>query len=871
MQQTTISSKQPLDCRDCSLCEKRTHTVSSVLIPKARVLFVGEAPGDTEDFRGIPFVGQAGKLLDDILSGIGLDRKDISIANVVRCKPPGNRIPTIKEVEACSKYLFQEIEELQPELIVPLGNTSLKLLCPGYTSITKIRGTLLESVQFNCKILPTLHPAYILRAPNEKTKLISDLRKVQDFLNGDFSTTTKAQVTSYIINNLKQFDWLIHQLNSQPLWVFDTETTGFDCYHDSIFIFTFSWKEHSGALLDLRKFPEDLSYIFEKLSQVFGNNSKKVCHNGSFDIEFLMSKKIRVKNYYSDTILMHYLLDENSNHGLEILAAELTDQGGYDLPLQNYKKINKIDSYMDIPPEILYPYAILDADVTLRCYNKMITRIYAEGLEFVLFNIVIPIQKILCLTEYIGVSIDILHLKQTQEKYQNNINKQLEVVYSVPQVLEYVKEIKQKIIDKFFEKWDASQTLRKKFPNFDNYLSSIAPEKLNYEFNINSSKQLKELLIDKMNLPVLKTTDKGNVCLNDDVLQQYAKKNKFCSALAQFRSLTHLKSTFLDGTEKRLDEHNRVHTDYLLFSTVTGRPSSRDPNLNNIPRTGTAGDIKDIFCSDKHEDGSSDWLVEVDQGQAEFRMWINYSKDPQAYEDLIEGLDIHKLVAASAKGIKIPKGHISYQEFEELVKDITKAERQQAKNIVFGVMYGRGVRSVAEEFVISVRQAQTIINFFFSRYPLAKRWLKVTTEIGRRDGYITNVFGRRRRLLNLNHADAWIRAEAERQAVNSPIQSAASDLTFLACIRIFKKLWGVKLKSRMVLTVYDSLVFNIPTNELIDVGRIIYNEMIKPPTPDITVPLASDLKIGKNWGSLIEIDINEPPEIVFNKLKERFP
>jgi len=846
--------------------------VPSVLIRGSRVLLVGEAPGDAENFRGIPFVGQAGKLLIDILSEIGLDQNNISMANVVRCKPSANGIPTIKEVEACSKYLFQEIQELQPDLIVPLGNIALKLFCPGYTSITKIRGTLLESTQFNCKILPTLHPTYILKNLNEKSKLISDLRKVKDFLDGDFSSTTKVPVTSYIITNIKQFDWLIYQLNIQPLWAFDTETTGFDCYHDSIFIFTFSWKEHSAALLDLRKFLlEELTYIFEKLTQVFNNDSKKVCHNGSFDIEFLMSKKIRVKNYYCDTILMHYLLDENSNHGLEILAAELTDQGGYDLPLQNYKKINKIDSYMDIPPEILYPYAILDADVTLRCYHQMINRIYEEGLQFVLFNIVIPIQKILCLTEYAGVSIDVLHLKQTQEKYQNNINKQLEIVYNVPQVLEYVMEIKKKIISGFFTKWDNSKSLQKKFSTFDIYLSSIKPEKLNYEFNINSSKQLKELLIDKMNLPILKQTDKGNVCLNDDVLQQYAKKNKFCSALGQFRSLTHLKSTFLDGTEKRLDEHNRVHTDYLLFSTVTGRPSSRDPNLNNIPRTGTAEDIKNIFCSDKHEDGSSDWLVEVDQGQAEFRMWINYSGDPQAYEDLIEGLDIHKLVAASAKGIKIPKGHISYIEFKELVKDVIKTERQQAKNIVFGVMYGRGVKSVAEEFAISERQAQNIINFFFSRYPLAKKWLKITTEIARRDGYVVSVFGRKRRLFNLSHSDAWIRAEAERQAVNSPIQSAASDLTFLACIRIFKKLWGMKSKSRMVLTVYDSLVFNIPTNELIDVGRIIYKEMTVSPTPNITVPLATDLKIGKNWGSLIEIDINESSEIVFNKLKERFP
>lgn len=1590
---------RPLDCKDCELCNSRTQVVSSILIENSKLMIIGEAPGEEEDKKGYPFVGASGKLLDDVLREVNLDRNTISISNTVSCKPLENKTPKPKEVEACFKYLDKEIYFVKPEVIILLGNVPLKQFFKGVGGITRVRGKWFDHPDYNCKFLPAFHPAYILRNPQHRKKLIQDFTQVKDFLNGKFADVKELENDYKVIKNKTQFDWLINKLHTEDLWAFDTETTGFDSKKDSIFIFSFSWAETTAALLDLRLYSDFKDYVWEKLKEVFENSSKKIAQNGSFDIEFLITKGIKINNYYCDTILMHQLLDENSNHGLEILAEEYTNMRGYDQPLQQYKLQNKIENYSDIPPELIYPYANADADVTLRCYNAMIPKIYEENLDFVLFNIMMPMQKILIQTEYCGVSIDVPYLNKVITKYEKEIEAALKLSLQAPQVKAYTKEKQQELVQQLYAHWETSKTLVKRYPDFEDYKAKQKPGKLQFSFNVNSSKQLKELLIENMKLPILKTTDKGNPSLDDEVLQQYAVKNKFCQYLGKYRSLSHLKSTFLDGIKSRL-ENGKVHTDYLLFSTVcvtkdtwistkggllradeiidsdyingvtekniyiytekglkktshlwkvqnkevlkitlpyglfikctrehplktlrgwvraedlqesdfvlttigkgffgknkvkllkkfypkgpnskeyttpkfltadlakfigyyiadgsirftagtgalqissskteviedikrlfyklfnlkarvdfsnntisvssiglskwfvklveyerpgaffkkiplvirkgnreciiaflngltrdsvigmyragsgrkyrhpmirfntqssqvaevlqhflfnlgvkaqkaiiknperkrhtkvwhdvpcyyligvygndalelsklldpplhadkerikefkmqrkvsrhkffrktdkgfwvkvnkiesfgkeivydftvpetnsyvanslivhnTGRPSSRNPNLNNIPRESTAEGIKDIFCSDRYEDGSSDWLVEADFGQAEFRCiqenqrvlmsnftykeikdikvgdkilaldekiskynkrrkirvsevlkvhnngkkecikifseknsiictpdhkflryyprkassygrwrplvsgnmcyavnappikniedylkgtifglyltdgsvsndkyinicqsdekvidwlilffkkynfectktkdnysyyvfirrkdqinrflkefqnyesidwkkgfisgviigdgwfgginklypqfdigiglsithpevvdkvysvlnnlsvlfnfsfnvyntpyksdkeykafftfslpsktsflfpiiipcnkgekfyesfakfttlqnvdrvevsiekldnvfstydlttttgtficegffvhncWINYSQDPQALSDLNAGLDIHKLVAASAyHGIMLPPGDISYDQYLEITKDVTKDERQDTKFVEFGAMYGRGPKSISEQLGVSINQAQRILNTFFGRYKVAKKWLDVTVALAKRDKYVTSIFGRKRRLINIDHPNDGIRAEAERQAKNSPIQNAASDLTFLACIKFYKKdLRPNNLRSRLILTVYDSLVFNVPDNELEFVVKSLYNKMKEAPIPEITVPLISDIKIGKNWGSAIEVNLKDDWSIIKNILNKKF-
>jgi len=866
-----LPCQHPSNCKNCSLGEQEgVQVVHSILPSEARVLFIGESPGDDENEQGVPFVGRTGELLDEIFKEVGIPRNSIAVTNTVACRPPEKRPPVPKEVKACSEFLLKEIEMLKPSLIVTLGATASKTIFPNLGNITKVRGVFYDHPELLCKLLPTFHPAYVLKNPTERHLLVEDLSKAAAYMNGSFIIPEPLLTHYHVIQRRDQLDWIVNQLHENKLWACDTETTSINTLEAEIFIITVSWKPQTAVLLDCRYFrdtPENLSYFWSKVKEVMENDSKKVFHNGGYDLQCFMNHGISVQNYYADTLLMHYLLNEETHHGLEVLAWEYTDFGGYELTLSRYIEEHPIETYRDIPMEIIHPYALKDADATFRSYLAMYPKIQQQQLSYVLHDIMMPTQKILLRTEHDGVSVDKPYLDKTIAKYTLKMEEQLVTVRSVPQVRQFVEEKRAAETAALKQKWEKSKTLTKRHSQFEDYLQTRllkSPDLLTTEFNVNSPKQLKELLIDKMRLKVIKVTDSGQPSTDAEVLAEYAKANSFCNALLEYRTLSHLKSTFLEGIANRLTPQNRVHTDYFLWSTNTGRISSRDPNLGNIPTSKTAGDIKDIFCADL---GTGDWLVEADMAQAEFRIWMQYSQDPQALEDLNNGLDIHKLIAAVAyHNVKLPRGTITYEQFLELTKDVTKDERTPTKTIVFGCMYGRGAPSIAKQLDISTVEAQKIIDIFFARYPQASFWLKTTISKTRRDGYVVNLFGRRRRLSNINVSDGKLRGEAERQAVNSPIQSAASDLTFLAAIRIFRYIWENRMKTRLVLTVYDSIVLNVPDEELKTVIELVSTEMIKKPLPSITVPLGAELKVGSHWGSTIEINPKEDWNILYNKL-----
>ncbi len=1050
---------RPADCRDCQLRDGCKGVVQSVIPTDATIVFIGEAPGREEDQQGKPFLGPAGKLLEGVFKSIGIDRRKVGICNVVGCRPPENRKPTTKEANTCWKYLDAELKQLQNvRVIVPLGDTALKKILPGMGTITKVHGQLYTNTDYSCKVIPAFHPAYVLRNEVElRQKFITDIRKAYDLSQG--AEVQQAAPTDYhVIETKEQFDWLIDELNNNEEWACDLETTGYDFAKDRAFIVGFCWQEYTGVICDLRKpfFVDSREYVFEKFKEVFANNSRKIFHNGSFDIEFLMFDGIYVNNYYVDTIHCHHLLNENNHHGLEILAQEYTDKAGYELPLLQYVKQHNIDSYSDIPEEIIYPYACGDVDTTLRSWHKMWPMIQEQELEFVLFGIVMPAQIMLIMTEFEGVQVDVEYLDQTIVKYTQAIKEQKKIIQESEEVKKYEDRKRAKIREELLQKYKASSVAKKRFRSFQDYYASRKEKEGEFVFNPNSHLQLKELLIDQMGLPVIKYTRKGRVettnpSLDAEVLAIYATKYKqeFCAALSKASSLAHLKGTFLDGIKERLDKEGRAHTDYLLFGTKTGRPSSRNPNLNNIPSNMTAKDIKDIFCADKDQ-----WLLEVDGKQMEFRTWINYSADPQALYDLKMGIDIHKLGAAACKGIAIPKGNLTKKQYAEIVKTVTKEERRDAKFTIFGCipdsqyiltqrgvktvkevigksfkifngqkftsarcfatkkastlvindslevskehilialtkdgivekeakelkigdylfmptppysclkrpglqtrlnqrkqqkyvkhfyrdgskylysflskkynvplykfadpklrfkelpltplekillmntcptipvksirknptvqqlydiattidphtfvcngylihnsMYGRGAKSVAEQYGITVQQAQAVQDWFFGRYPKAKIWLQRQVTHARMHGYVVNMFGRRRRLPDITSKDIVKKGEAERQSQNSPIQGAASDLTLLAGIRIMNWIWATGRKTKLVLTVYDSLVFTVPDEELEDVAKFIYHELQQPPEGfNVVVNLEAEMKIGTHWGSLVEVD-----------------
>lgn len=687
-------------------------------------------------------------------------------------------------------------------------------------------------------------------------------------------------------NTIAKVDWLISHLQEAKEWAFDSETSGINFLTDTIFILSFSWKPKTGYAIDFRDFSDDeQKVIWDKLRNVFSNTSKKITQNGVFDIKFLWKKNVIVKNWYCDTILQAHLLDENSRHGLEsITNTWIPELAGYHDELDEYvdshndcnpkkgkiegdewrnvkdaikdgQKVLERGTYENIPREMIDWYASVDAAATFEAYLKMAIQIQKENLHWVLFNIQMPIQHVLALTEYRGVSVDLNYLAELRKDYDEKISDAWKKVMADPFIQKLEKEYQQKIIDKY----EKSKRIQKAH-TLTAYLEKY---KKNWEFKA-STKQLRELLIDKYGLKAIKfgkehkKTKEIQPSMDMSVLDEYAKTVPICADIQTWRGKESIYNTFIKGMYAHIGPDKRVRSNYPLHRTTTGRPSSYAPNLNNIPRT--AVEVKKQFVAD-----SGCFLLESDLSQAEFRILAHYSNDQQMLHDINSGLDVHYIVAALGKGRILPDGEFTYEKYKAFIEGITKEERNIAKTIVFGIMYGRGAKSVSQELGISIEEAQNIIKLFFDRYPAAKRWLKNTEMIAERDCFVMNLYGRKRRLIYINQQEHPLQNKAKRQAVNAPIQSGASDTVFLSAIRIFKKMRQMQLKSRLVLTVYDSLIYNVPPDEIDIMCTLVREEMIKD-TGYLKVALNCEVKIGKRWGELSEVHFDNGKPL-FEKMK----
>lgn len=816
-------------CIKCGLCKTRKNIVNGTGDPAAKIFIIGEGPGLKEDVYGQPFVGPAGSLLKRLLTEAGVDYREIFMSNIVRCLPKGTtkavREPDAEEIEACAPYLEAEIAAVKPTIIVPCGNTALKyILGAKNVNITSKRGLEIWSDKYNCKIMPIFHPAAILRNPKYESVTVQDLARIKTS-----STTTGLSALGMgdykVADTPEKLNELFAALETEPEIAIDLETTGLDWLKTDIISLGFSWKERTGWCLPLLKskiasydvdgnlietpnerFWDDATYlkIENRLKKALALPSKKIFHHGKFDLKHLEYHGFKVANVYFDTMLAHHLIDENAEnlHGLKDCAWVYTDMGGYDKEVSDWFAINKKlkGQYIYLPYAVLTKYNAADADCTFRLFKKFEPTIVAQGLTRLYKQIVNPAQAVLLQTELTGVQVDTAYIEKLRIEYSAKKDELEKQIYSTVGT-----------------------------------------------FNINSAKELRSVLYEQNNFKTSRTTKKGAMSTDKATLDELAttySTHAVPKLLLQYRETSKMLSTFIEGLSFWLDSQGRIHSTYKQHGTVTGRLSSAEPNLQNIPRDST---IRGIFIA---KPGHT--LIEADYGQAEFRFWALYSQDPQMIADISSGKDIHKMTAASAFGVSI--------------ESVTKKQRQDAKAIVFGLMYGRGTWSVAQQLGMSEDDAEKVVQIFFSRYPKAKRWLKDTVSFARSNGYVKNHFGRLRRLPGINSADEMVRSEAERQAKNSPIQSGASDMTMIAGIRIKKKFESLKLAGQLVLTVHDSVIYEVPDAEVSESVKIIKEE-IERPIEGINVPMQAEIKIGHRWGALDEIAFTPTGE--YNYVKEK--
>ncbi len=858
----------------CVLCplhkDSRINLMSGVGPQPAKILFVGEAAGEEEERTGVPFTGPAGQLFDQLLKSAGIDRSEVRITNTVRCRPVdktstrqdrrgivhfGNRAPTPEEVYVCAPtYLDKEIEATQPHVIVPVGNTALHYFASEYsvkgynkdattgaftpdliksteklTNIMASRGIEKWNEKFKCKQIPIIHPSALLRGARQINVTIEDLRRIK--VAAETKEIQKVAPGQYeVIDTWEMVEWALARLEASSEFTVDVETTGFDWMRDRLICIGFSWKERTGIsirILDEVGKPiyttEQEQMLKDRLNKLFQDESKLViCFNGKFDFHHLMSYGIKYPKRVFDAMLAHHLLDSETEHGLKTLSWVYTDMGGYEDALDKIfagkKKMEK--DFMSVPRDIMGKYNAMDCDCTLRLKNRFAfdMKQFPKMEEF-FHNWLMHIQQTVLMIERNGIPVDFDLIRDMYSRMEKRCN-----------------EIEEQ---------------------FKTHLGLTNGS----EFNINSTKQLREVFFGQMKLDPPTKIGASGPSLDEESINELVKKyptNPLLQLVTEYRGLQKSMSTYLVGiknaalfgrsatSEKVKDAcwspeqvkslglvtDGRVHCDYLLHGTVTGRLSSRNPNLQNIPRV-TDEDVKRGFVIRSVFIADTGWkLVAADLSQAE--LWILYalSKDKNLYDALTSKEGVHLRFAS--------------QLFNVPYTSVSSEQKAIAKTVVFGIVYGRQAQSIAEQFKISNDQAQSYVDGFHNNFPAASYWMSETVARAKVEKKVWSVFGRVRHLPAIDSPHYLSRLDAEHQAVNFPIQSPASDVTQIAGTKTRWEIEKLGLKSQAVLTIHDDNTYHVPSNELEIISKIVTANMTAH-VPELGIPMRVKLEISDRW------------------------
>lgn len=629
-----------------------------------------------------------------------------------------------------------------------------------------------------------------LTAPQqEKTKELPPLQ--------DITTTTHEYI---IIKSDKEYLRFLSELKKATSFVFDTETTSTNALQAQLVGISFAFQKNKAYYLpvidttiddtsddlfdkDSKKIEQtgfDISRVVNDIKPVFENEKvKKYGQNVKYDALVLSTKGIRVCGIAFDTMIAAYTLRSDRQHSLDTLAEELL----------NYKMIS-FDELTDggkknirtIPVEEVGTYSAEDADITLQLVDILYDKIAANGLQPLCTEIEFPLIEVLTQMEINGVNIDRNFLAAMSTEIGKMLDTLVEQIYS------------------------------------------LAGE----QFNINSTQQLAKILFDKLKLKTVRKTKTG-FSTDVGVLETLRKEHPIVEQLLEYRQLQKLKSTYVDALPKLVNPRTgKVHTSYNQTVAATGRLSSSDPNLQNIPiRTDIGRKIRQAFIPSDNKS----LILSADYSQIELRIMAHVSGDEGLIEAFKNHEDIHATTAAKVFGVK--------------QKDVTREMRRKAKEVNFGIMYGIGPYGLATRLEISQTEAREIIQKYFERFPKVNQYIQDTIAFAHTHGYVETLKGRRRYLPDINNKNQNVRANAERQSINMPIQGTAADMIKLAMINIHKEIQKKKLSSKMILQVHDELVFDIPGKEE-KTMRILVEDKMKN-AMELHVPIEVDIGVGKNW------------------------
>jgi len=579
---------------------------------------------------------------------------------------------------------------------------------------------------------------------------------------------------------------LLQNLQNQKSVCFDTETTGLDALHAELVGISFSYEKGKGFYVPFPENQSETQTLIEKFIPFFENETiEKIGQNLKYDLKVLSNYNITVKGKLFDTMIAHYLINPDMRHNMDILSETYLKYAPQSIEALIGKKGKNQKSMRDVPLEEIKEYAVEDADVTLQLseiFNSELDKTHTKKL---FEEIEIPLMGVLASMEKEGINLDVPFLKSLSKELGDDI------------------------------------------AQLESRIYEIAGEK----FNLASPKQLGDILFDKLKIggAKQKKTKTGQYATGEEILSYLAKGNEIVSDILDWRSLIKLQNTYVEALPLQVDSKtHRVHTDYMQTVAATGRLSSNNPNLQNIPiRTERGKQIRKAFIP-KDENYT---LLSADYSQIELRIIAALCGEENMIKAFQQGEDIHKSTAA--KVFNVP------------LEEVTKEQRSHAKTVNFGIIYGVSAFGLSNQTSLSRAESAALIEAYYTTYPKLKSYIQDQIESARENGFVQTILGRRRYLKDINSANAIVRGAAERNAVNAPIQGSAADIIKIAMINIHNRLIAENWKSKMLLQVHDELVFDVHNSELEKIQPMIKQEMEH--AFKLDVPLEVEIGIGRDW------------------------
>ena len=624
-------------------------------------------------------------------------------------------------------------------------------------------------------------------APENQTGSAPASEKATDMptaKSGDFNSIHNTTHEYILIDDKVKRSFLISQLFMQKKVCFDTETTGVDVFNAHMVGLSFCFEKGKAYYVSLPVDDTECKGVLNEFRDFFQNEQiVKIGQNIKFDLLMLKMYDLQLGGPLFDTMIAHYLLQPELRHGMDYLAEIYLGYKTirYDEMIGGKGKNQPGIRSVDI--QLLKDYAAEDADITYQLFCILEKEIIQHGLEKLFYDMEMPLMKVLAQMEWNGVRIDSNALKQSSLILTDEMNA----------------------------------------------LETEIHQLVGRVFNVSSPAQVGEVLFDQLNLdPKAKKTKTGQYSTSEDILEKIRSKHSVVGKILEYRGLRKLLSTYIDALPQLINPRTgKVHTSFNQTVTSTGRLSSTNPNMQNIPiRDAQGKEIRKAFIPDE-----GCVFLSADYSQIELRIMAHLSKDSNMIEAFNCGLDIHSATAANI--------------FKISMNEVNPEMRRKAKTANFGIIYGISVFGLAERLNISRSEAKALIDGYFVTFPQVKEYMEMAIQHAKMNGYVETIFGRKRYLSDINSQNSVVRGYAERNAINTPIQGSAADIIKIAMVKIHQRLISEKLKTSMIMQVHDELNFSVPVEELLFVRALVVEEMEN--AVKLRVPLIADCNSGSNW------------------------